>query len=108
MFQLTEEQVEEIQVLESIYGDDFSRKIIIFDDFIFLNITSLEDKIDPSKYSINLNTSIGTVTLYIKLVENYPMVLPEMDVSSTSHKLVSHDLLKSLKAEVTRNNFKNF
>ena len=27
MFQLTEEQVEEIQVLESIYGDSFKRKI---------------------------------------------------------------------------------
>ncbi len=26
MFQLTEEQVEEIQVLESIYGDAFKRK----------------------------------------------------------------------------------
>lgn len=27
MFQLTEEQVEEIQVLESIYGEAFKRKI---------------------------------------------------------------------------------
>lgn len=28
------------------------------------------------------------------------MVLPEMDISSTSHKLVVHDLLKALKQEV--------
>ena len=28
------------------------------------------------------------------------MVLPEMDVSSYSHKLISHDLLKALKHEV--------
>lgn len=48
------------------------------------------------------------VTLKIKLVEEYPMVLPEMDISSTSHKLVSHDLLKALKKEVTDTKFLMF
>ena len=61
----------------------------------------VEDESDPSKYSIDLSTCIGTVTLKIKLVKDYPMTLPEMDVSSTSHKFVSHDLLKALKQEVT-------
>ena len=28
------------------------------------------------------------------------MVVPEMDISSSSHKLVIHDLLKALKQEV--------
>lgn len=40
------------------------------------------------------------VTLKIKLVPEYPMVLPEIDISAVSHKLVTHDLIKALKTEV--------
>lgn len=97
MFQLSEEQAEEIQVLESIYGDAFTRKS--FSNCFYLNIFA-DDKDDVSRYLIDLDTTVGKVTLKIKLVEEYPMVLPEMDISSSSHKLVVHDLLKALKQEV--------
>lgn len=30
------------------------------------------------------------------------MVLPEIDVTAVSHKLVTHDLIKALKTEVRR------
>lgn len=62
--------------------------------------TFLDDKTDPSRYSIDLETTVGKVTLKIKLVEDYPMVVPEMEITSSSHKLVVHDLLKALKQEV--------
>lgn len=62
--------------------------------------TFLDDKTDPSRYSIDLETTVGKVTLKIKLVEDYPMVVPEMEITSSSHKLVVHDLLKALMQEV--------
>lgn len=62
--------------------------------------TFLDDQTDPSRYSIDLETTVGKVTLKIKLVEDYPMVVPEMEITSSSHKLVVHDLLKALKQEV--------
>lgn len=49
-----------------------------------------------------MNTSLGTVTLKINLVKEYPMVLPIMEITSTSHKLITHDLMKDLKEEVKR------
>jgi len=60
----------------------------------------VEDDTDPSKYSIALTTTIGNVTLKIKLVEEYPMTVPDIDIISSSHKLVVHDLLKALQLEV--------
>ena len=30
------------------------------------------------------------------------MVIPEIDITSVSHKLVTHDLVKALKTEVSR------
>lgn len=99
MFQLNEEQLEEIQVLESIYADSFTRKSISIISFA-INLLLLDDQNDPSRYSIDLDTTVGKVTLKIKLVEEYPAVVPEMDIVSFSHKLVVHDLIKALQQEV--------
>lgn len=44
MFQLTEEQVEEIQVLESIYGNAFSRKFLVLFNYLCLNSRFREQK----------------------------------------------------------------
>ena len=61
----------------------------------------IENPVDPTQYAIDLDTPVGKVTLQIRLVEEYPMAIPEMDISSPSHKLEKHDLMKALIQEVT-------
>lgn len=41
MFQLSEEQAEEIQVLESIYGDAFTRNSFKFRSYLFLQMIKM-------------------------------------------------------------------
>lgn len=83
MFSLSEEQQEEVEVLESIYADGFTR-----------------DATDPTRLSITLDTNVGAVTLHVRLVPEYPQKAPEVDVTSTSHRIVLHDLLRAVRQEV--------
>ena len=55
---------------------------------------------DPTRYQVRLDTTAGAVTLRVKITPEYPLCLPELEITSDSHKIVVQDLLKAVLKEV--------
>jgi len=61
----------------------------------------VENDQDESVITVELDSSVGPVSVTFRMPPDYPHVLPEMSIVCASHKLVISDALKALQKEVT-------